>query len=147
MMSRANTDIGSLETARQQLVDFRESTELFWRGANCAFDSLEQDVARCRRELEQAIEDACVQRGSTAASGGSSELSRMLYEDAARDNRGIAELEERLERLHVLECSYFDQRDSFIMALRGLLQDDAGSGQVEQGLSNLIRMLEEYLGR
>ena len=146
-MSRANTDIESLEAARKQLVDFRESTEMFWRGANYAFDSLEQDVAQCRRELEQAIEESSVRNGSAAATGGSSELNRMLYEDSARDSRGIAELEEKLEQLHVLERAYHDQRDSFIEAMRKLMQEDVGSGQAERGLSSLIHMLEDYLER
>lgn len=146
-MSVANTDIESLVRAQRELVDFRAETERFWRAANYSFDILEDELARVRANLARQAEEAGARTVSGAAGGDASEISRMLYEDEYGGNRSIAELEEKIERLRVLEAHYADSRDAFLGDMRALLQDGAGADSVQHGMSTLINLLEDYLGR
>lgn len=146
-MSAANTDVESLARAQRELADFRSETERFWRAANYAFDILEDELAQCRAELARQAEEAGVRTASDAASGNASEISRMLYENEYGDNRSVVELEEKIERLRVLELHYADSRDAFLGDMRTLLQDGAGADSIQHGMSALVNLLEDYLGR
>lgn len=146
-MTGANTDVESLRTAQRGIVEFYEETETFWRGANYAFASFEDEVEQYRQELIQKIEEMGASSHPDMDAGISSELASMLYEDEYANRQDIAELEAKLDELRKHEQVYLDYRDTFIGNMRTLLQGCSDNGVATHGLPTLIQLLDEYLGR